>query len=368
MPPTKRRDPTGVIDRLLHEPQQFDFFQAVRLLDRWLDKGTPSGRGLSRVNFRNSLSLSFPASDIESLKVHIRHEVDAAGATPIHIRASDIDRVDLTPAFMGLLGVSGTLPLFYTEALAQRELYQKDFGARAFMDVFSHRAVALFYDAWRKHRLPLQYEADQRSTFLPLALSVAGMEQPGSRKPIANQRRGAIADEALAFYAGAIQQRTWSVAQAQAVLQDYFQIPVRIEPFVGRWYPMPEAGRGYLGVVNALNGSQGVLGHSAMLGDRVWQRDLCMRVVLGPLSHDKMQRFLPGSKGAQALQEWLTLCFGCSLEFEVNLKLQRTHVQPLKLDSNRSQQTCRLGWDTFLQTRPANEDRVDVRYDIQAVA
>ncbi len=368
MPPTQRRNAAGVIHQLLQEPQQFNFFQAVRLLDRWLDKGTPGGRGLTRLNFRNSLSLSFPASEIESVKVHVRHDADSSDGVPVHVRASDIDRVDLTPAFMGLLGVTGTMPLFYTEALAQRELYQKDFGARAFMDIFSHRAVAMFYDAWRKHRLPLQYEANQSNTFLPLTLSLAGMSQVGQKAHAKPVRKSAIAPEALAYYAGAIQQRTWSVSQVQAVLQDYFRVPVRIEQFIGRWYQLPEAGKAYLGIVNPLNGSQGVLGHSAMLGDRVWQRDLCMRVVLGPLPHEQMQRFLPGSKGAQALQEWLTLCFGSSLEFEINLELQRSHVQGLQLDSSRSPQTSRLGWDTFLQTRPANEDRVDVRYDLQAVA
>ncbi|MGE5451691.1 MAG: type VI secretion system baseplate subunit TssG [Acidobacteriota bacterium] len=368
MPPTQRRNATGVIHQLLQEPQQFNFFQAVRLLDRWLDKGTPGGRGLTRLNFRNSLSLSFPASEIESVKVHFRQDPGSSADEALAVRASDIDRVDLTPAFMGLLGVTGTMPLFYTEALAQRELYQKDFGARAFMDIFSHRAVAMFYDAWRKHRLPLQYEANQTHAFLPLTLSVAGMSHARQQGRGKEGRQRAIAPEALAYYAGAIQQRTWSVAQAQAVLQDYFRVPVRIEQFIGRWYQLPESGRAYLGIVNPLNGSQGVLGHSAMLGDRVWQRDLCMRVVLGPLPHEQMQRFLPGSKGAQALQEWLTLCFGSGLEFEINLALQHSHVRGLQLDSSRSPQTSRLGWDTFLQTRPSDEDRVDVRYDLQAVA
>ena len=379
MPPTQRREATGVIHRLLQEPQQFDFFQAVRLLDRWLDKGTPGGRGLSRINFRNSLSLSFPASAIESLKVHWRQD-DSGGSSSVpasvgapmqpsleQIRPSDIARVDMTPAFMGLLGVTGTLPLFYTEALAQRELYQKDFGARAFMDIFSHRAVALFYDAWRKHRLGFQYEASARNTFLPLTLSLAGMADRAKDARRASAT-SAIPAEAFAYYAGALQQRTWSVAQVQSVLQDYFQVPVRIDQFVGRWYELPPEGRSYLGVINPQRGGLGILGRSAMLGERVWQRDLCMRVEMGPIPHDKMQRFLPGSRGARALQEWLTLCFGAGQSFEVNLKLQREHVRPLVLDSDRAPNNSRLGWDTFLQTTSANEDRTDVRYDLQAVA
>ncbi|MGC4060351.1 MAG: type VI secretion system baseplate subunit TssG [Aquabacterium sp.] len=359
MPTPQRRDAIGVIDRLLHEPQQFDFFQAVRLLDRWMGAGVPDGQGLSKLNFRNSLSMSFAPSAIEALTVHREgHEVA---------------RIDMTPAFMGMLGVNGTLPLFYTEMLAQRELYQKDQSGRAFMDMFSHRAVSLFYEAWRKHRMPIQFEAGRRSRFLPLALSLAGLGQKGLRDRL-GAGEGVVADESLAFYAGALQQRTLSARQLQQILQDYLTVPVRIEQFVGRWYQLPESAlflgargqgakaRGGLGL------GKGVLGRSAMLGERVWQRDLRMRVVLGPLNHGKFRRFLPGEAGAQALKALLTMLSGVSLEYEVNLRLQRGDVQGARLDSGRPATAFRLGWDTFLQTQPANEDRADVRYDIHAAA
>ncbi len=388
----QRRDAAGVIDQLLREPQQFDFFQAVRLLDRWMAPCSPDGQGLARLNFRNSLALSFPPSAIESLKVHQRVEeqpqdgavaTDAASRstldamlsaperpqTPRH--AHEVDRIDMTPAFMGLLGVNGTLPLFYTEMLAQRELYQKDQSGRAFMDMFSHRAVSLFYQAWRKHRLPIQFEADRRSRFLPLALSLAGLGQKGLRDRLGGER-GAVADEALAYYAGTLQQRTLSARQLQQVLQDYLAVPVRIEQFVGRWYQVPESGRAYLGVTGRQGGMagplNGVLGRSAMLGERVWQRDLRMRVVLGPLPHARFRRFLPGGAGASALKELLTMLSGVSLEYEINLQLRRDDVQGCVLDSTRSPTAFRLGWDTFLQTQSANEDRADVRYDIHAAA
>ncbi|HEX5356855.1 MAG TPA: type VI secretion system baseplate subunit TssG [Aquabacterium sp.] len=376
MPPSQRRHDVGVIDQLLQAPQQFDFFQAVRLLDRWMGLASPDGKGLSRLNFRNSLSLSFPPSQIESLKVHLRasdDERDAAvtASSATAPLAQHIDSIDMTPAFMGLLGVNGTLPLFYTEMLSQRELYQKDYAGRAFMDLFSHRAVSLFYEAWRKHRMPIQFEADRRSRFLPLALSLAGLGQRGLRDRLGGDR-GAVADEALAYYAGTLQQRTLSASQLQQVLRDYLNVPVRLEQFVGRWYQIPASGRAYLGLSGSSRAGaapvNGVLGRSAMLGERVWQRDLRMRVVLGPLPHAKFRRFLPGGKGALALKEMLTMLGGISLEYEINLQLQRDDVQGCTLDSSRPATAFRLGWDTFLQTRSANEDRVDVRYDIHAAA
>ncbi|CAH0354590.1 type VI secretion system baseplate subunit TssG [Aquabacterium sp. CECT 9606] len=355
MPAPQRRQTTGVIEQLLREPQQFGFFQAVRLLERWL--ATPEG--LNKLNFRNSISLGFPVSEIESLLVHRRPD----GNVPEHTAGpQDIDRIDLTPAFMGLLGVTGTLPLHYTESLAQRELYQKDHAARAFMDVFSHRAVMLFYQAWKKHRLHIQYEGDRRQRFMPVVLALAGIGQKALRGRLDTERTG-VADEALAFHAGTLQQRTLSARQLQQLLQGYLDVPVALEQFVGRWYTLPEAGRQYLG-----RPGHGGLGQSAMLGERVWQRDLRMRIVLGSLDHVRFRRFLPGAPGALALRELLTLLNGVSLEFEVNLRLRQDDVRGSALDSKRTLTEACLGWDTFLQTRPANEDRADVRYDIHAAA
>jgi len=396
MPTPQRRPSPGVIEQLLREPQQFGFFQAVRLLDRWMAPSSPDGQGLSKLSFRNSLSLAFPPSEIESLCVHWRSldvplPVDAQGdaiaskmappppqsvldailaephAEPMPKHPGEITKIDMTPAFMGFLGVTGALPLFYTETLAHRELYQKDYAARAFMDVFSHRAVSLFYQAWRKHRLPIQYEADRQNRFLPLVLSLAGMGQKGLRDRLQGDR-GGVPDEALAFYAGALQQRTLSAKQLQQVLQGYLNIPVRIDQFVGRWYQLPESGKAHLGVQGGVGGTRPVLGRSAMLGERVWQRDLRMRVVLGPLTNQRFQRFLPGGRGALALKELLTVMGGVSLEYEVQLQLKRDDVKGCALDLLRTPTAGRLGWDTFLQTRPANDDRGDVRYDIHAAA
>lgn len=399
MPPAQRRAAAGVIEELLQNPQQFGFFQAVRLLEGWLAEGGQSGQGLSRLNFRNSLSLSFPPSEIESLVVQRHGEPtdsnragcavasgdaaalaldvvlaasgEAANDAPHALHSHEVARIDLTPAFMGLLGVTGALPLYYTETLAQREHFHKDRAARAFLDVFSHRAVALFYQAWRKHRLAVQYEGAQRQRFLPEVLALAGLGQRGLRERMAGAL-GGVADESLAFHAGALQRRTLSARQLQQLLQSYLKVPVRIEQFVGRWYRLPDEARGHLGMIAGGRAGQvpttGVLGRSAMLGERVWQRDLRMRVVLGPLDRADLRRFLPGGRGAAALKSWLTMLNGVALEYEVNLTLQRDEVQGCTLGSHRSPHEARLGWDTFLQTRPATQDRSDVHYDIHAAA
>lgn len=407
----KRRADPVVIAELLREPQRFGFFQAIRLLERWLAAGAPGGQGLGRLSFRNSLALSFPPSEIEHLKIKVKSpdvteatrglslegqfeggegaraadgavadepvlpsaltQVLAASpnvlprATSSLPASVDVEQIELTPAFMGLLGVAGTLPFHYTEQLAHRELYQKDTGPRAFMDIFQHRAVSLFYEAWRKHRMPMRFEADRRQQYLPLVLALAGLGHKGLRDRMGGAQ-GGVADESMAFFAGALQQRTRSPRQLQQMLQTYLGVPVVVEQFVGRWYDLPAAQGLRLGGSAAGQGAPALLGRTSSLGERVWQRDLCLRLVLGPLNHSRFLRFLPGGAGARALRELLTLHSGVSFEYEVNLRLRQEDVQSSTLDSRRPPAMGRLGWDTFLQTHPANDDRADVRYDIHA--
>lgn len=354
----QRRDGTGLIDQLLETPHRFEFFQAVRLLERWLGRqGAGPDLLPSALRFRNSTSLSFPPSEIEALQVQRNADAADGGADDPHWP----ERIEITPAFMGLLGVAGALPIVYTEQIAQREIYQKDYAARAFLDMFSHRAVALFYTAWKRHRLALQYEADRHNRFAPMVLALAGMGQRSLHDRL-QADRGGVHDESIAYFAGALQQRALSAVQLQKLLARYLGVPVAIEQFCGRWYALPASARTMLGSAN------GVLGRSALSGERVWQRDLRVRVVIGPLDHRLFRRFLPSAPGAVALRELLTMLSGVSLEYEINLVLKADAVHSSSLGSGRPALAGRLGWDTYLQSRPPVADRCDVRYDIHAAA
>lgn len=410
------RAPAAVISQLLQAPQQFGFFQAVRLLEQWV--------GLEAVQFHNSVSMSFAPSEIESLQAHwtspkavglagpepvfapvsapVYGPVSAPAALPVSLPgAIALDgaldahrptRVDLTPACMGLLGVSGALPLFYTEWLAQAEVKGRDAAARAFLDVFSHRSVTLFYQAWCKHRLGVRHEqealrhrasqhpnpAAQQAAmsqakapapvpraFVAEVLALSGMGLKGLRHRLGAER-GGVSDEALAYFAGTLQQRTLPMAQLQRLLTHYLGVPVSIEPYVGRWYTLPADSRTVLGkdASHVVASGGGVLGRSAMLGERVWQRNLCVRLVLGPLDRTPFLRFLPGGAGAHALRQWLRLLVGPALEVEVQLRLRRDAVAACALSSDRSPLSGRLGWETFLLSGPSSTDRDDVHYDI----
>lgn len=393
------RASTSSIHRLIAEPHRFGFFQAVRLLERWFEQQerlTP-GQALSeRLLFRNSLAMAFPASEIAAFHVALADSAGPAGPVRNALRGFDsrdggsrdvssrdvdsrdassrdvgsrgldsrnldsraVRRVEITPSFIGLLGAGGTLPNFYTELFAQRELYHKDTAARAFLDVFLHRAVVLFYQSWRKHRLAVLYEADRRHRFAPLVLSLGGLGAKALRDRL-RAHEGGVADDTLAFFTGVLRQRPVSAVTIRRVLAQYFRVPVALESFIGRWFMLPGDNQTALGMANAS------LGGGAVMGERVWQRDLRLRLTLGPMARDRYRRFLPGGPGALALRELLTLMTGVTLEYEVRLTLRAADVQPAHLSATDSP---RLGWDGFLVTQSVARDRSDAGYDIHAVA
>ncbi|WP_298234728.1 type VI secretion system baseplate subunit TssG [uncultured Azohydromonas sp.] len=364
-PPSPRTGAAGpqasAIARLLQQPQHFEFHQSLRLLERWL-AALPAG-ARPTLRFRNSLSLAFPASEIEALEV----EHDAPGPAAPEAgdtgpdRSATPRRITLTPAFMGLLGAAGALPLAYTDMLTACEVQQRDGAARAFLDLFQHRAVVLFHAAWRHHRLAPRAEAEGRDAGLALALSLLGLGHASLRERL-HPHEGGVGDAALAYHAGSLQRRCTSVGALQALLAHYLGVPVRIEPFTGRWCALASGGRTLLGATNA------TLGDSAVLGERTWQRDLRLRVCLGPLDAARHQRFLPGQSGALALRELLTLASGVSLEYEVCLRLRSDAVVRTQLNRENTGFHARLGWNTFLLSSPSPREREEAVYDLHATA
>jgi len=360
MHPAKRRFEPAVIERLFAEPYRFEYFQAVRMLELWLKRRGAPGEGAvaNFLRFQNSTLLSFPPSELEALQPEPRDVATDRRALAAALQSAQLKYIRITPTFMGFLGTSGTLPAHYTERIAAHGLYEKDDGPRAFLDTFSNRALALFYEAWRKYRLELKYEIDGKDNFLPLLMSLAGMGNFSLRKRLSDHGDGVL-DESLAYFATAIRQRPASSVQIARVLSEYFDQDIRAEQFVGHWYDVPQEQQTMLGMNNA------VLGAGAMAGARVWQRDLRLRLRIGPLDLAAYESFLPGGRAARALREMLTMFTGLSLEYEVQLILRAADVHGVRLEEDRI--GGRLGWDSFLVAGTETQDRADVRYEIHAL-
>lgn len=363
MPAAKWPSRISVIDSLISDPYRFEFFQAVRVLEKsFINKGIKTGLAGERIRFRNSLTLSFPPSEIE-LFARLAARDPATNSTGNEQldegQPGDDVRYEITPTFIGLTGPMGAMPRHYTEKLIEREILYRDRAARAFLDVFSNRMVAMFYEAWKKYRLPVQYEQDKKNRFTPLLLALTGCNQDQVRSALQDGNKD-IFDESIAHYAGILRQRPMSVLNVRNVLADYFRTPIEIEQFVGRWFTIPDDQR------TTLSGAYAELGVSTFCGERVWQRQTRLRILIAPMSRQKFLSFLPNGKAARSLSRLLALSLGQSFEYEVRLRLRKDEIFPAQLGN--AVQPARLGWDTFLQTHAANQDSDDAMYEVEATA
>ena len=357
---TKRRFEPSVIERLFEQPYRFQYFQAVRMLELWLRRNGVAHEGAvaNFLRFQNSVSLNFPASQLEALQPDPRELPREARALAEALQRKQLKYIRITPAFMGFLGTAGTLPAHYTERIAAHQQYQKDEGPRAFLDTFSNRALALFYEAWCKYRLELKYQIDGKDKFLPLLLSLAGIGNESLQRRMLDDGDGVL-DESVGYFAAAMRHRPASAVSIGQVLSEYFGQRIKVTQFVGCWYDVPQTQQSTLG------GNNATLGSSALVGARVWQRDLRMRLTVGPLERRNFDAFLPGGKAARALEKMLAMFTGLCLEYEVQLVLRAADVQGATLDLDRV--GGRLGYDSFLLAGARSQDSADVRYEIHAL-
>lgn len=335
----KRIAESGVVHHLLAEPYRYQFAQAVRILLCWLRRQNVShAQAFGQVlRFKNSLSLSFPASEIEQLTL------------------DDNEQLSLTPTFMRFLGVGGTLPLHHSERIAAYRLSSKDAGVSAFLDIFSHRMISLHYQAWEKYRIESALETRAQDEQLPLLMALAGVRRT------ALPSRGeadTVTQDVAAWYAGLLRCRPVSAQAIGPVLAEYCGVPISLQQFVGGWDYLEKNRRSLLGSANF------TLARGATIGLRLWRQDMRVCLHIGPLDPVGLQRFLPRSTGAAALAKMLALFGVPDLQYEVRLILSPPCITPLLLSSKPSERR-RLGWTTFLRTAQGEVRGAEVRYLLQ---
>lgn len=342
MASTDRRSTRDLIAEISKDGPRFRFFQAVRLLA--LSVQNKNGQAIpSRLRFDTPLSLSFPASEI--LSVQPRSDIDRAPPSELNADDSSASEADalalrLTVGFMGLTGPSGALPTAYTELLIERRNFYRDTTAHRFLDLFSHRAVSLFYQAWRKHRFYLAYESGDHDSFTRNTLDLVGVGLTSLQARLQNE--GGIPDMFLSHFAGLLSQKPVSAANLAALLRGYFKVDAEIEQFVGQWIAVPENEQTRLGMQAC------VFGESAFAGSRMWDRQNKIRIRLGPLNNEQFADFLPGRAGSAAVIELVQFCLGQTLACDVALILKKDCVPPAQLAGSAPLQ---LGYNAWLHAR-----------------
>lgn len=378
--------PTGSIGaRLVAKAPQFNFFQAVRLLERIDPDRAPVGYVDSParevVRFRALVSTDFPPSALRDI------------AFP----KADLLPPEMTVTFFGLHGPSGILPRHYTEQLMR--LLKEARGAektalRDWFDLFNHRLISLFYRAWTKYRFWVNYERretrrgtpayekEQPDSFTQALYSLVGFGTQGLRnrlrvaqweddgglgraRTLAN-----IDDLALIFYSGLLAQRPRSAVALRGILQDFFALPIEIKQFQGQWLQLDPSNQSCLADRPDANN---LLGINAVAGERVWDVIGKIRIRVGPLSFSGFTDFLPDRAAVRErkafflLVHLVRLFIGTELTFDVQLLLKADAVPECQL-SDDEETGPRLGWNTWISSREPTQDVQDAVFEGEELA
>ena len=338
-----------LLAEIFDEPYAFDFFQAVRLLENLHPDRTAVG-GFGEPNdevlrFQTTSSVGFPASTIQSLEA-------GADGEPARMRVN----------FFGLTGPQGVLPLDYSLYVSQR-LRAGDRALKDFLGLFDHRMISLFYRAWARSRAGVVFDpnpdpdlhpdAQHRDWLTRHLFDLAGLGAPVLRNQLP------FDDTTLLHYLGLLAVPSRPAAALEQLVNDYFDVPVAVEQFIGAWYPLDVPAQSALGDES---GTMAVLGSGAVAGDEVWDQQSRVRVRIGPLTRAKYDEFLPGGAAYETLRA-LTRFFGNDqFDFEVQLVLDRKDVPSVRLDAG--DQTLPLGWATWLRTKPLDRDPDDALFSL----
>ncbi|HVV67761.1 MAG TPA: type VI secretion system baseplate subunit TssG [Gammaproteobacteria bacterium] len=312
----------ATLQQLLAKPQQFDFFQAVRLVNQKISSSAlcESKDGSFNIRFRTTPLLRFPANAIDQIKL-------------MYSESTHIWEFEFQVSFLGLCGASGLLPNHYTELLLQR-LQEKDSALSDFFDVFNHRMVSLFYSAWQKNQFYIGYEQaklgdSSQNHFTHMLRCLTGK----------NSSQCLIPDETRLFYAGYFADQHRSAWVLQNILSDFFAITVRVKQFQNKCRFLAAKDCTRLGFSH-----YNQLGINTVLGSRVWDCQYHFRLVLGPLSYPQFKQFLPGQSKLRTLIVLVKDYIGNAMTFDIGLMLKIEEIPEYKLGAKYEIALGRNAW------------------------
>ncbi|GHB23385.1 type VI secretion system baseplate subunit TssG [Salinicola rhizosphaerae] len=323
----------GLIDQARAEPWRFGFFQLVRLLRLHYSRTgriDPENRPhQDPLRFRSLLSLNFPPSEVSDLAFESDKARSASG--------DPLSEIQVT--FMGLVGPSGVLPRPYTELLINRHIDKRDDAAHAFMDFFSHRMTALFYEAWQKYRFHIEYERKGSADFENWLLHLAGFTPGTAAKTLdRDDDPAALRRDLFSYFSGLWTQKPRNAGNLQSILEYTFGQPCRVSSFSGRWIRLEPSQYTRLGEANAR------LGESAVAGTRVRDYQSTFRLSFGPLTLSAYRSLLPDTSAFQKLVRLVRFYAGIELDFQVELILHKDEIPMPQLGAGGNLNLGRLGW------------------------
>lgn len=320
---------------LLENANRYDFFHAVRVIERQLLQESASFKNKighdahpshEKIKFKVNQSLSFPANSIYKI---IEKDGDSRQFT-----------VEMLVSFFGLTGSKGVLPQHYSELILQQER-KKDYTLANFLDIFNHRLLSLFYRAWEKYRIGTHFENHIRTSRTDDGFSQCLGNITGSMS-------SGFSHDTI-YYGGYFARRVRSATALKNIISDMLHTEVSINQFAGQWLFLQREDQSRIGSAKGFEGYNR-LGSNLMLGKRVWDAQSKFIVEIKPNSAEQFNQLIPGSDLYIRLCKTVRQFSGGSANFDIRMLLPPEDIPACQLGRNIGF-IPRLGWNTWTKKR-----------------
>lgn len=326
------KTPDPLMAKLEAQPFAFDFCAAVRLLQSRFSNLPRIGHSWSPaqdpVRFAQSPALDFAPATLEALR-----RKDPSRPPTLYSR------------HFGLFGPNGPLPLCLTEYAYERILHHGDVTFAAFCNVFHHRLLSFFFRAWADANKAVDSDRPGGQCWSHYVGSLIGLGMDSL------MARDSVPDRAKLYFAGRLVQQNRNAEGLEAIIQDFFGIRTELWTFVGRWLKLPPKSVCKLGH----SADTGTLSATLILGSRIWTCQLHFRLRMGPMKFAEFERMLPIGSSFRRLCDWVRQYAGDYYSWDAQLVLAKEEVPKTQIGV-----AGRLGWTTWLKTRPFERDADDL--------
>jgi type VI secretion system protein ImpH len=327
----------ALIARLKANPQRFNLFQAISLLEQAVPGARPIGRGNGlgeAVRLTGHVSLAFEPSDVYSVREQASVQQDGMAGSD-HVSYAPRTPWTLATPVLTLAGANGPLPMAYTELVLARRA-QRDTATADLLDIFNHRFLSFLYRSRKKHAPGLNRRSPHASA---IAASLDALSNLGLRDGV----RGPRDAQLWLRHAGLLSAAPRSMTGLVAMLADRLGLDVRGAQFVGGWREVDSADS--LRLAGAAAGAGAVrLTGVAVLGRRTWDQASGICLEFPGLSRARFEALLPGGAD-HALAAWLIRAY-LQQDFDVQFVLHLA-PQPAACEAGGAR-ASRLGWTTWL--------------------
>ena len=337
-----------VISELVKEPKKFDFVQALHLLEL-----------INATSNRSSAIKIVRHPSNHNQKIQARFVSDYRMNFPVaaitKAESLDDNTVQFTVSGFGYVGAVGVLPYSYSY-LVNLTQSNKNYGLKAFLDILQNRSVELFFQAGSKYRISISYDRGRFGDidkFKKTLESLIGFSFKNLRNKLS------IPDENLLYYTGFFSSSQKTIFALEAILSNELGLKIHIIPFSGRWIKLDIDDQTSISNTNG-SGNYNSLSIDAVLGERVWSAQNFFRILVGPISKERIYPLLPNGPDNIKIKDIVQTYCGKEYEYEVQLLIEAKSVPIARLGvSGDVLNQCRLGQVSWLLAAPSLVDRRD---------